>query len=245
MNTSKKETSAGSLKKVRYQYPYQNRTLTNMPGEQWKDIPGFEDLYQASNLGRIKSLDRVIPHPRLYKQFVKGRILSQSVAYNNNIKTGEPMIDLRVSLNKEGVQYYFNTRRIVYSTFVDNIDYSEDGMYVINTDGDGYNNRVRNLKLVTKSEKSKRVFIRERHDSYLKIADRSKWPKNYGGYSRRKPVKQYDKRGRLLARYESISEASRKTGCGEKEIILVARGVHHHTGGFKWRYTKEAAKQKA
>ena len=145
------------------------------------------------------------------------------------------MIDLRVSLSHEGRQYYFNTRRVIYSAFVEDIDYEKDGMYVINKDGDGYNNTVKNLKLVTKSEKSLRVFKRDRVDSYLKIADRSQWT-SFGGHSRRKPVKQYTRKGKLLARYESISEASRKTGCGEKEIILVARGIHHHTKGFKWKY---------
>lgn len=219
----------------RAKYPYLNKELKSIKGERWRDIPGFEGFYKASNMGRVKSIDRTIPHPRLKEQFVAGRILSQSVATNRNIKTGEPMIDLRVSLSLEGRQYYFNTRRIIYSTFVKDIDYEKDGMYVINKDGDGYNNSVKNLKLVTKSEKSLRVFKRDRVDSYLKTADRSQW-KNFGGHSRRKPVKQYTRKGKLLARYESISEASRKTGCGEKEIILVARGVHHHTKGFKWKY---------
>jgi hypothetical protein len=217
------------------EYPYRNKILKNIHGERWRDIPGFEGLYKASNLGRVKSIDRTIPHPRLKEQFVAGRILSQSIAKNKNIKTGEPMVDLRVSLSREGRQYYFNTRRIIYSTFVKNIDYEKDGLYVINKDGDGYNNAVKNLKLVTKSEKSQRVFKRERADSYLKSADRSEW-KNYGGYSRRKPVKQYSAKGKLLARYESIREAAQITGCGEKEIILVARGKHHHTKGFKWKY---------
>ena len=31
-----------------------------MKKEIWKDIPGYEGLYQASNLGRIKSLDKVV-----------------------------------------------------------------------------------------------------------------------------------------------------------------------------------------
>lgn len=31
-----------------------------MENEIWKDIPGFERLYQVSNLGRVKSLQRVI-----------------------------------------------------------------------------------------------------------------------------------------------------------------------------------------
>lgn len=207
-----------------------------MSGERWKDVPGFEGIYQASNQGRVRSLDREIPHPRLGIQFVEGRILSQSIAYNRNIKTGDPMVDLRVSFCREGRQYYFNTRRVIYATFRKKISYEKDGLYVINVDGNGFNNKVSNLKLVTKSEKSQRPFIRDRVDSYLKTADRSKWTKPYGGYTRRKPVKQYTLKGKLIAKFESISEAARKTGCGDKEIILVAKGIHHHTHGFKWRY---------
>jgi hypothetical protein len=215
---------------------YNNKSLTTLKGEKWKDVPGFEGLYKVSNLGRVKSLDRTIPHPRLKEQFVAGRILSQSMAENRNIKTGEPMIDLRVSLSKDGTQYYFNTRRLVYSAFVKKIDYEKDGLYVINKDGNGFNNALSNLKLVTKSEKSIRAFVRDRVvESYLKTADRSTW-KNYGGYTRRKAVKQYSLKGKLIAKYESIREAFRQTGCGEKEIIMVARGVYRQTKGFKWRY---------
>lgn len=215
---------------------HNNKSLKNVKGERWKDVPDFEGLYKVSNFGRVKSLDRVIPHPRLKEQFVAGRILSQSVAKNRNIKTGEPMIDLRVSLSRDGQQYYFNTRRVVYSAFRKKIDYEEDGLYVINKDGNGYNNALKNLKLVTKSEKSIRAFERDRVvESYLKTADRSTW-KNYGGYTRRKAIKQYSLRGKLLAKYESIKEASRQTGCGEKEIIMVARGAYRQTKGFKWRY---------
>lgn len=217
--------------------PWQNKQLTSLKGEKWKDVPGFEGIYQASNLGRIKSLDRIIPHTRLGQQFVEGRILSFSIAKNRNIKTGDPMIDLRVSLNKDGQSFYYNTRRVIYATFVNgNIDFTRDGMYVINKDGNGYNNRVSNLKLVTKSEKQKRVFIRGRQDSYLKIADRSKWPKTYGGYVLRKPVKQYSLKGKLVARYESVSDAMRKTGFDEKGIIGTAKGLYSQWRGYKWKY---------
>ena len=213
-----------------------SKSLKSFKGERWKDVPDFEGLYKVSNFGRVKSLDRVIPHPRLKEQFVAGRILSQSIAENRNIKTGEPMIDLRVSLSRDGIQYYFNTRRIVFTAFRKKIDYEKDGLYVINKDGNGFNNALSNLKLVTKSEKSIRAFDRDRVvESFLKTADRSTW-KNYGGYTRRKPVKQYSNKGKLLAKYESIREASRQTGCGEKEIISVARGIYRQTKGFKWRY---------
>lgn len=36
--------------------------------EIWKDIPGYEGLYQVSNRGRVKSLNRIIKH-RIYNQY--------------------------------------------------------------------------------------------------------------------------------------------------------------------------------
>jgi hypothetical protein len=218
-------------------YPYQNRSLSNIRGERWKDIPGFEGIYQASNYGRVKSLDRTVPHTRLVEQFVEGRILAQSIARNRNIKTGEPMIDLRVSLSRDGEQFYYNVRRLIYITFVNRrINYRKDGLYVINKNSDGYNNRVSNLKLATKSEKQLRVFKRQRQDSYLKTADRSKWPKTYGGYANRRKVTQYTRKGKLVRRYESIRDAARRTGFDEKGIIGAARGEYAQWRGFKWKY---------
>lgn len=38
--------------------------------EIWKDIPGFEGLYQASTLGNIRSLDRIAPNGRFMKGIV-------------------------------------------------------------------------------------------------------------------------------------------------------------------------------
>jgi hypothetical protein len=216
---------------------YLNKSLENLPGEIWKDVPGFEGSYQASNLGRVKSLDRIVPHPRLKQQFVQGRILSQSVAKNKNIMTGEPMIDLRVSLSIEGVPHYFNTRRIIYQAFIDrNLDYNKDGLYVVNKDGDGYNNCSTNLDLVTKSSKQKRAVSRNRVTPYLKTADRSQWPKTYGGYSQKKAILQYDLNDKLIREFESIREASRLTSTGDKAIIQVAKGIYKQWNGFRWRY---------
>lgn len=206
-----------------------------MKGEKWKDIFGFEGYYKASNYGRVKSLDREIPHPRLHKQFVKGQILSQSVARNKNILTGEPSIDLRVTLAKDNVQYYFNTRRLIYSAFVREIDYEKDGLYVINKNGDGFDCSAKNLQQITKSEKQNRAIARGRIDfTILKTIDRSKWKKNY---SRRKPIKQYTLKGKLVRKYKSIKEASEKTGFDQKGIISVAKGRYSQWRGFRWRYT--------
>jgi hypothetical protein len=217
--------------------PYQNKSLADIPEEQWKDIPGFEGYYQASTMGRIKSLDRIIPHPRLYQQSVLGRVLSQKVNLNKNIKTEEPMVDLGVTLTIENMHQYCNVRRLIYKTFIDpHLDYKKDGKYVINIDGDGYNNRPENLELVTKSEKSLRAFARDRVlPSILKTADRTNWPKNYVT----KPVSQYDLAGNLIKEYPSITEACRQMNLDSKAIIQVAKGVYKQWNGFVWRYAEK------
>lgn len=214
--------------------PYQNKSLASMPDEVWRDIPGFEGSYQASTMGRVKSVDRTVPHPRLHQQFVKGRILSQSVARNRNIKTGEPMVDLRVTFTVDNTAYYFNTRRVVYKTFIDpHLDYGKDGLYVINLDADGYNNRPENLGLVTKSGKQLRAVSRDRVLPFLKTADRSNWKKNH---SQSKPVAQYDLEGNLINQYPSVKEASRQVHIADKAIIQVAKGMYKQWNGFVWKY---------
>ena len=39
----------------------------------------------------------------------------------------------------------------------------------------------------------------------------------------------------VIAEYESMSEASRKTGCHISKISLVCSGKRFTTGGFKWK----------
>jgi hypothetical protein len=215
--------------------PYQNKSLADIPGEEWKDIPGFEGYYQASTKGRIKSLDRIIPHPRLYQQFIKGQILSQKVNKNRNIKTGEPTIDLGVTLAFENTTHYSNVRRLIYKTFVDrHLDYKQNGLYVINNDGDGYNNCPENLRLVTHSEKQLRAVVRDRvMPSVLKTADRSNWRKNY---TNSKPVAQYDLKGKPIKAYSSVREAAQHMHLEDKAIIQVAKGVYKQWNGFVWKY---------
>ena len=40
-----------------------------MTDEIWKDIPGYEGKYQASNMGRIKSLARIVTSKNQYGDF--------------------------------------------------------------------------------------------------------------------------------------------------------------------------------
>jgi len=122
-------------------------------------------------------------------------------------------------------------------TFIDpHLDYKKNGLYVINTDGNGYNCKPDNVKLVTKSEKQQRASKRGRLFPNLKIADRSNWKKNM---SLCKPIEQYDLEGNLINRYVSIKEATRQTRIDNKYIIQVAKGMYKQWNGFLWKYAQQ------
>ncbi len=53
--------------------------IENLPNEIWKDIIGYEELYQISNLGRVKSLNRVIIKQSGKRHSVKTKLLSISI----------------------------------------------------------------------------------------------------------------------------------------------------------------------
>ena len=46
--------------------------------ESWKPVVGYEGLYEVSDLGRVRSLDRVVKGKRNSKWERKGRILQQA-----------------------------------------------------------------------------------------------------------------------------------------------------------------------
>lgn len=54
--------------------------------EEWRDITGYEGLYQVSNLGRVRSLDRYVNSGYNTKRFSKGKILSFLLQKNGYAK---------------------------------------------------------------------------------------------------------------------------------------------------------------
>lgn len=112
--------------------------------EIWKDIEDYEGLYQVSNLGRVKSLDRKVNHI-FGERIVKGIILKHSETTNYNA----------VMLNKEGIVRKVNIHRLVAKSFIAN---PQNKATVNHIDGNKRNNRVDNLEWVTQSENVKHSY---------------------------------------------------------------------------------------
>ena len=108
--------------------------------EEWRDIIGYEGLYQVSNFGRVRSL----PHWQVYqnghKHYYKGciRKLAKSQGKNGY---------LHVRLGAKGRQTYVHI--LVAEAFLD----KPDGKTEVNhIDGDKTNNNVDNLEWCTRAE---------------------------------------------------------------------------------------------
>ncbi|HYH13600.1 MAG TPA: NUMOD4 domain-containing protein [Flavisolibacter sp.] len=214
-------------------YPYQNKQAADLIGEFWKEIPGFEGYFQVSSLGRVKSLDRTIPHSRCGTQFVKGRILSQNPKKHFNAFTKDYTIILHVCLMLENKRYEYPVRRLVYAAFVDASLLKGDKRMVIAKDGNGYNCRLDNLQLVTNSEKQKRILEKGRVYNTLAMRDHRTFKPTYGLW---KPVHKCDAEGKVLATYPNIRMAARAEGFDEKGIINAAKGRTNTYKEFQWKY---------
>ncbi len=79
--------------------------------ETWKDIPGYVGLYQVSDLGRVRSLDRIVNRGTV-KQPLKGKLLSQKVSEDRQ----QPY--LIVCLCRNGTVKYHYVHRLVASGFL-------------------------------------------------------------------------------------------------------------------------------
>lgn len=117
--------------------------------EIWKDVVGYEGYYQVSNLGRVRSLDRIASNGRK----IKGKILST--------KVNTPPYYPRVSLSVNGKMKLAQVHRLVAQAFVYNPD-PEHKTQVGHKDESRTNNRADNLEWVTPKENSNMPLHRER-----------------------------------------------------------------------------------
>lgn len=107
--------------------------------EEWRDIPGYEGKYQASSLGNIRSLDRIVNCAHGGKRRMRGRVLKPAG------QKKDP--HLRVVLGHGAIGSCVHT--LVALTF---LGPKPEGQEVRHLDGNPLNNRVDNLAYGTRTE---------------------------------------------------------------------------------------------
>jgi hypothetical protein len=180
-----------------------------MNKEIWKDIPGYENYYQISNTGKVKS-------------FVSNKIL-------------KPITDkdgyLRVCLCVNQKRKSHIIHRIVAKVFIPN---PQNKPHINHLDFNITNNCVSNLEWCTPKEN----ILYSYNEGRINPPKYWKNKFSYNHHSS-KEVLQYDINGTVINKYGSAHEAMRQTGIDNKHISGVARGERKTAGGFIWKYSNE------
>ena len=111
--------------------------------EEWKPCPGYEDTYQVSNMGKVKSVDRVAGgRPGI----TKGKILIQT-------PNRKKYLEARLYNNSKSISKVVH--RLVAKAFILN---PSNYQQVNHIDGNKYNNNASNLEWVNNSDNQKHAY---------------------------------------------------------------------------------------
>lgn len=185
--------------------------------EEWRDVAGYEGYYQASNLGRIKSLDREVPCSRHGVRKIRGKLMTPAKATNGYFQVG---------FRKEGVKNRPLWHRVIALTFIPKVD----GKTQINhKNGDISDNRVCNLEWCTASENTLHAHrvLKCRHGMTGRTGYKNSLSIEVVGTNRMT--------GQTV-RFGSSRDAARQMGVHASGIVACLKGRQKTCNGFAWEY---------
>ncbi len=206
--------------------------------EIWKDVVDFEGLYQVSNMGNVRSLN--------YRNTGKEGVLKPQ-KHNRGY--------LCINLSKEGKCKTFTIHRLVAEAFIPNIDNKPDIDH-INTIRD--DNRVENLRWVTKKENNNNELSRKHNsearkgkhhteESKKKMSESRKGKDNHRKgkhHSEETKTKMSESRKKKVycvetnKTYPSVKQCARELRLNKSSISNVCNGKQKQTKGYHFYYVE-------
>ena len=210
-----------------------------LPKQIWKDIPGYEGLYQVSNTGKVRSL--------IYAYSGKTRVLKQATK-DNGYKV--------IGLNKNGKRKVYHIHRLVAQAFIPN---PLNLPQINHKDENPSNNTVWNLEWCTPkyninygncrkkiSEAKKGKHHTEEHKRKISEAKKGKHlteeTKRKIGEAKKgkngKPILMFTLDGEFIRKFNCTTEANEFLGKDKynRNICKCARGKSKTAWGYIWKY---------
>ena len=193
--------------------------------EIWKDIEGYEGIYQVSNLGNVKSLDRTVKYTKWQyklckvvecKHLVKGKTM---IPWLND--TGYLVVDL----SSKGKTRSYLVHRLVAQAFIDN---PENKPEVNHKDGNRQNPEASNLEWVTSSENKIHAYRTGLHvvsdETRSKLSESAK-NRGYVPHSAARKAVKCLETGEM---YVSMEDARLRSGASADLILASIRDGESH-----------------
>jgi hypothetical protein len=178
--------------------------------EIWKSISKYENIYEVSNKGRIRSLNRYIKYSwkkTIKIDFIYGRVLKPK-------KDKDGYLEVNLYLERKIAKMH-KIHRIVAKEFIPN---PKNKPQINHKNGIKSDNKIENLEWVTGKENVQHAIRKKLYTSNMK------------------KINQFSIENKFIKTFNSINEAKRKTGCSC--VSDACRGNLKTSGGYIWKYAK-------
>lgn len=190
----------------------------SLKDEKWLPIKGYRGFYEVSNLGRVRSKERLVLNHLTGRYHPVGMILKQQIN-----KYGYATVTLTIAKENKKARAYVH--QLVASAFIGNPLLLHDINHKNENKGD---NRVENLE-----------YCDRKHNVNWGTTPRNKQYSMYKNTEIRfSDVIQYDLKMNEVAKYPNAGAASRKTGFNQGSISRCCRGERKTAFGYIWKYEK-------
>lgn len=199
---------------------YKNLKLKNLNGEVWKDINGYEGIYQISNMGRVRSLRRI---KKGWETNNRGFCTSSKIIEERILKQHFNKY-LYARLFNDSKYKSHGVHRLVGQHFIPNPENKPEinHKWGIKTD-----NRATELEWSTPKQNMQHAVSIGLHKTHSLKGSENKCSK---------PVEKIDMNGKLIKTFVSATEAAASVGVCCSAIAACCTGRYKLIKGFKWIY---------
>lgn len=178
----------------------------------WRQVPGYEGLYEVSSDGRVRSVEHVTngvrkPSKELAVKVYKSHRYARVRLYKN-MKSRDWMV-----------------HRLVAMAFVPNPDNKPQVNHI---DGNKLNNKADNLEWCTQAENNRHAIDTGLQNPLVMLNG-----------TKKKVLQISINDGKTVKEWDSLSDAARGLGLQVSNISHCCKGRIKSTGGYKWRLASE------